>query len=161
MLVTVTDEDGTWSAETSILVGNCDQPVTPVDAPWILSAQAVINADYSASVWVNAIPSLVNPQYGIVSYEWDADGDGIYEEATDGDTRFHQVIPTNDFMPYVMNVRVTDNAGNTDEAVVYFQNGGVPKVEPTINTYDTRFIDETPALKGREGWVIHHPYQVG
>ncbi len=66
----------------------------------------------------------------VISYAWDLDGDGGYDDSYDATPCF---VPTDGSRPYAVWVRVTDSAGTTSEDVsVLLPEGGLCQSAPAL-----------------------------
>ena len=99
----VTDDDGeSGTATTTVTVGNV-APTADAGGPYSGDQGSDIAVDGSAST---------DPGNDIVSYEWDLDNDGAYDDAT-GVTATFNSAATGDF---TIGLRVTDGDGATGTA---------------------------------------------
>jgi len=175
---TYTDEDGSYSASWDVGVGALDEPQTAPavsipSADWYGTDGSTITLTATAE---DAFGSIIT--HGVSgTYEWELNGDNAFDDAV-GET----VTVT---VPFVVQVRVTDYSGNSNEAQFstesidpyYAMFGGFypdPETnpfigqgtiagQPTINNYRKNFIDLTPDMKSTHGanWQVHHTLQVG
>lgn len=100
----VTDDNGaTHMTEVQIRVRN----LAPCAS---LSADERSKLTYEAFRLDASASSDPSPNGAIVQYEWDFDGDGIYDQTTTGCTTSHSY---EDDGMYTVRCRVTDNAGGT------------------------------------------------
>ncbi len=122
----------TFAVRAADAAGNVD--ATPAVYTWtVITGQApVANAggpytgSEGAAVYLSAAQST-DPENNIVSYQWDLDEDGLFDDAIGKTAKFKAV----DNGTYTVQVRVTDASGlsSTDDATVTIKN-----VPPTITS---------------------------
>ena len=107
----VTDSDGASDVDTlSIFVTDPDAPAnTPPTASLTVTPDS---GSHPLTVTLDASASS-DPDGSIVNYEWDFDGDGVYDGYGSGSTTDHTYTTGG---VYTAKVRVTDNAGAQDTA---------------------------------------------
>jgi hypothetical protein len=103
----VFDIDGASSTDTAQMTISNVAPTASAGGPYSIDQGQVANLDASGSS---------DPGNDIVSYEWDLDADGQYDDATGATTTFNGAAPG----IYAIGVRVTDadTASNVDSATV-------------------------------------------
>jgi GT2 family glycosyltransferase len=158
--VTSTDEDGNWSRDYLVDIGDTNAPSLPESFPKIVSADAVVDAStQQAALTVRAVDAQGNE---VTGYAWDMNGDDQYLDTT-GPAAL--VSAQSAMMPYLAAVQVTDAAGNVASALFAFADGGPQTPQATKGTYEKLFRDATPDLPpanstdGSEGWQVHHTKQ--
>jgi hypothetical protein len=151
--VTLTDEDGSNSQDLIVEIGDTNAPM-PIDhRPQITSAVAVILNNGDAELTVNAVDEYNSPN---VSYEWDLDGDGEFDDATGPVVQLSAGAGVN---PYSASVRITDTNGNVNEGLFAFLGAGDVEPQATKGTYRANFLQATPNMPA--GWQVHHIYPQG
>ena len=103
----VTDDDGATSTDTSQVTVNNVAPTADAGGPY--------DTDEGVNVTLTAAGST-DPGNDIVSYEWDLDNDGQYDDGTEVTATFNSNIAG----PHTVGVKVTDDDGawSTDTATV-------------------------------------------
>ena len=156
--VTVTDEDGTWSADTYALVGDVSEPVDPPTAPEIIEGHADI--DPSTLIATLDLSVLNGPNGPPVEYLWDVDMDGSDSLST--------TTPSVQLAPlasggYLVDVAAIDVTGQAAYARFWFLGSGFVAATPTKGNYRRLFENLTPDLKDPKfaDWEIHHTMQAG
>ncbi len=119
---------GGWDGPVAIDVKGCElvYPLAPVNEPPVAAAGGPYAVDEGTSVQLDASASF-DADGTIVAYEWDLDGDGVFDDATGVTTQV--TYPDNG--TYVVTVRVTDDAGATATATATVT---VRNVAPTLGT---------------------------
>ena len=130
---TATNEDGTFNAGGTVTVYITPRPVANPGGPYVVQEGAGVNLDASLS-------HGIDPGQQIVSYEWDINGDGVYDITT-ADTAYSMTWPTlNSFgirngssvppyTSYTIGLRVTDTTGLTGTLTTAIQ---VQDTPPTL-----------------------------
>lgn len=127
--VTITINDGTSDGiEILSVVIDDDAPVSNPGGPYVTDEGTSITLDASGS----------SDDGSIVSYEWDLDNDGLFDDAT-GVTI--SALFDNDSLlgPYIIGLKVTDNDSNSSISTIgVFVNNVIPiiSVSPGLTTID-------------------------
>jgi hypothetical protein len=145
---TATDEDDSYWAEQFVNIGDTDAPIVESEDPEILSAVATILPNGNASFTVQAVDNGGSPN---VSYEWDLDGDGVFELSGPATV---ELMPGANFYPFSATLRVTDAVGAFTEVLFGFMQAGGQAGQGTINSYEGNFKRATPDLP--PDWKVHH-----
>lgn len=103
--------------------------------PPVADAGGPYEADEGSSFWLDASGSS-DPDGSIVSYAWDLDGDGFYDDAT-GAT--HEMLIMNNIAPFPVGVKVTDDQGATDTDITTVTILNVP---PSFDLPEVWTMDE-------------------
>jgi len=101
----VTDDTGATSTHTIPLTVNDRAPVASLSTPATVLTGQPATFDAGASS---------DPDGSVVSYEWDLNGDGLYDTTTTTPQVSHTYSSIG---PVTVSVRVTDDSGNTSPAV--------------------------------------------
>lgn len=152
--VTATDEQTSNVVEWIVNIGDTNAPDPVITDPFIDYGWAEVLQDGSASLTVQAYGADGS---SIVSYDWDLDGDGVFE-LSGGPTVLLQ--PGFDAYPFMAWVRVTDAAGRVSEAFFGFAGAGAVEPQATLGNYRKLFLEATPDAAGTS-WQVHHTIQVG
>ncbi|MDX1967810.1 MAG: glycosyltransferase [Planctomycetaceae bacterium] len=151
--VTVTDEDGEWSRDHHLNIGNQNAPLPPESFPKIVGAVATINpSTQAATLTITAIDASGNP---VPNIAWDLNGDDLFLDATGPSVTL--TPQPGSALPFVATVRATDLIGNTAEALFAFAAEGPQEPQATGNTYREYFKKATPDLP--DDWKVHHTKQ--
>ncbi|UCB58099.1 MAG: PKD domain-containing protein [Thermoplasmatales archaeon] len=113
----VTDDDGsTDTDDTTVEINN--PPVADADGPYTGQTRELIQLDGTGSYDSNGV---------IVSYEWDIDNDGEYDDAIGEKPTYTWFLPG----IYTISLRVTDNDGLTDTDITsaYIKRPDAPHVK--------------------------------
>lgn len=135
--VTVQDDDGgSWSDSFWVVVVLNTPPVADAGGPYTLDEGAILTLDGSGST---------DEEENIISWEWDLDNDGEYDDATGLTTTFSWA----DDGLFTVGLKVTDGYGefNVDSATVTVNNiaptlSGVA-VTPTVEENGTAILTGT------------------
>jgi outer membrane protein assembly factor BamB len=154
----VTDSDGAWDVDTvPVLVTGLDQNnLSP-------SAALSVNQDRPRTgqlVTFDALGSS-DPDGSIVLYEWDFNGDGVWDGSSSSGTAVHSYSVQFGYLP---RVRVTDNKGATDIASLQLASSHGPW---TMRGHDTLHSGRSPYVGAQtnnkkwsypvSGWVNSSP----
>jgi len=127
--VTITINDGTSDGiEVLSIIVDDDAPISNPGGPYVADEGTSITLDASGS----------SDDGSIVSYEWDLDNNGLFDDAT-GVTP--SVLFDNESLlgPFIIGLKVTDNDGNSSvSTVAMFVNNVIPilSVSPDSTTLD-------------------------
>ena len=129
----VTDDDGASSVDSVTVTVNNVAPTADAGGPYVVDENKEITLDASGST---------DPGDDIVSYEWDLDGDGQYDDATGVTVDFSRAASGN----YTVWLKVTDDDGGVGlDSVAITVNDIVPTADTegpyTINEGDTVTLD--------------------
>ena len=133
--ITATDSDGEVGVTTFELTVQNVAPTADAGGPYAVSHGGVVTLDASGST---------DPGNDIVSYQWDLDNDGEYDDATGVAASFNAVASGT----YVVGVEVTDSDGGvgTDTATVTVSGTGAEpeltnvSIESPINEDDVAVL---------------------
>ena len=134
-----TDESETNNNAGGVYVYE-EEGITPVNQPPVANAGADASANENGSVTLDASGSTDPDGLGdIVSYAWDLDNDGQYDDATGLTVNFGQDLPGS----YTVGLLVTDSVGNTstDSVVVTFND-----LQPTANAGGDETVQQGDAV---------------
>jgi hypothetical protein len=112
---TVTDDDGSYWAESIASIGEYHAPLVPSDDPVIVSSVSEILPNGNALLTVKAVDCEGSSN---LIYQWDMDGDDICE-MTGGPTV--EIPPGPHFYRYMTTVRTTDSKGRWTEGGYWFE----------------------------------------
>ena len=103
----VTDSDGEWGINSTVVTVENFVPIANAGGPYVVNESETILLDASGSI---------DPGEDIISYEWDLDNDGQYDDASGVTTSFS----SNDYGNYTVSLKITDRDGTlvTDSTMV-------------------------------------------
>ena len=135
--VTASEEphDCVEASRTIVEIGNHD-PVADANGPYETRPCTPVTLDGSGSY-------DPDPDDYIVSYEWDLDNDGEYDDATGESTEFH----SDDEGVYTIGLKVTDTFGATDTARTTVSVGNLAPIADADGPY-SGLIGEPVLLDG-------------
>lgn len=129
-LTVIDDSDPTLSDSDTLVVQITPPPYPPVadaNGPYVLYPCRTVILDGSASYDPNETLPPDHPWYGhLVSWEWDLDNDGAYDDATG------EMVPWSSCTVgvYVVGLRVTNNWDETDEVDTVIVVVDLPRAVP-------------------------------
>ena len=132
--VMVTNDDWSINATDSVTISvstPANQPPTVTLSASPISGTTPLTVSFSANA---------SDDVSIVSYEWDLDGDGNYEQYT-GSTYTNAYTYTNDGT-YTIRVRVTDNDGATATDTVTVTASTIPTTTSVTLSWDSPTTNE-------------------
>ena len=129
----VTDDDGASSVDSVTVTVNNVAPTADAGGPYVVDENKEITLDASGST---------DPGDDIVSYEWDLDGDGQYDDATGVAVDFSRAASGN----YTVRLKVTDDDGGVGiDSVTVTVNDVIPTADTggpyTMDEGDTVTLD--------------------
>lgn len=129
---------GPFTAELTVTDGACVDTIThtvasPANCDTVASVTATVDATDTMLVHFDASASTVATgcTSGSVSYQWDFDGDAVFDQTTSSPTVDHTFSTPG---TYTATVRVTDGCGCFDEDTATFTVSGEAEFSPVLPT---------------------------
>lgn len=155
--VRVFDDDGDGTVAYAFVTASSttNEPPEAVLATNPDSGNAPLTVDFNAA-------DSVDPDGALVDYEWDLDGDGMYNGPTptemDAQGENNAQFTYNSAGNYTVKLRVTDNEGATgDDSTTIIVGGGTPEWHiTTVAGGDYTYYPQLADVNGRPGIVFYN-----